>query len=302
MRYHFWQFLINQEGQPINNAEISIYSAGTTTPITVYTGEITSDIVSVSPQISTNNNGYFEFWVGDEEETYGYPREMKIKISWNRPGISSGFVDNIDVFPSMVGVNENDPDSTYKNKLISNALAYKFNTHSEHDVIEDGFPVHGLMMVDTTSTENVFNRVISNRLGNNWESHRNYVFESLSELPLENSPHDLQPVQLNSSDSKFNKLMSNEVLFNINAGLQEITSSIYTETIPSSAWSYDSGSGNYTYNVIHNLFEDFPLVMCWDELNRKIYTPTEIISIDELSLTLSDSVTGRDTVVKVTRI
>lgn len=209
MRYHFWQFLINQEGQPINDAEISIYLAGTTTPARIYTGEITSNVVNVAPQVLTNANGYFEFWIGDEEESLGYTRGTKFKIAWNRAGIASGIVDNVDVFQTMEGVNESDPDSVYKNKLISNALAYKFNSHSEHNVLDDGFPIHGLMMVDTTSNDNVYNRVISNRLGYQWESHKNYIFESLSPSELENSAHDLQPVNVMSNDGIYNKLISN---------------------------------------------------------------------------------------------
>lgn len=157
--------MINQEGQPINEANISIYRAGTTTPITIYTGELTSNTISTAPQLITTTNGYFEFWIGDEAEPNGYPRGTKIKIAWDRPGIASGIVDNVEVFQTIEGVNENDPDSIYKNKLISNALAYKFNSHSEHNVLDDGFPIHGLMMVDTTSNDNVYNRVISNRLG-----------------------------------------------------------------------------------------------------------------------------------------
>lgn len=60
-RYHYWQFLVNQEGQPINAADINVYLAGTTTPANVYTSETGTAYTNTLPQASTNELGYFEF-------------------------------------------------------------------------------------------------------------------------------------------------------------------------------------------------------------------------------------------------
>jgi hypothetical protein len=113
--------------------------------------------------------------------------------------------------------------------LISNALAYQFDTHSKHDVLDDGYPIHGLMMVDTNSTENVFNKVISNKLANEWEIHKNYEFDSFSPSVLDNSAHNLQPINYNSTDSKFNKLMADNILYDLKASIDLLGA--YTETI-----------------------------------------------------------------------
>jgi len=290
MRYHFWQFLLNQEGQPINNASISVFFAGTTTPVSIYTGELTSDVISIAPQITTTANGYFEFWIGDEAEPSGYDRGTKFKIQWERAGISSGIVDNIEVFQTMDGVDETDPDSIYKNKLISNALAYKFNSHSEHDVLVDGFPIHGLMMVDVLSNENIFNRLISNRLGYQWEGHRTYEFDAISATILENSAHNLQPIQLDSNDSVYNKLMSNETLSNVYGAIdlntyaiqslsEVVTESYITLTLPTSAWTLDGS--DYYYNVFHEFKNEWPEVFCWNITTRRLFKDFEAESIDE---------------------
>jgi len=278
MRYHFWQFLLNQEGQPINDANISIFRAGTTTPVTVYTGELSSDSVSVAPQLTTSSNGYFEFWIGDEEEPLGYERGTKFKIQWERAGISSGIVDNIEVFQTMEGVDETDPDSIYKNKLISNALAYRFTNHSEHDVLNDGFPIHGIMPIDVDATDNVSNKVVSNRLANGWETHSNFNFDMVFPEDVENSPHDLQPIQYDSSDSTYNKLMSNQVLFNIQSQITNIVSSIHYESIASSAWALSGGK--YEYNVIHNLDIEYPTITCWNTTTKSLLAVDTIESID----------------------
>lgn len=212
MRYHFWQFLLNQEGQPINDANISIYKAGTFAPVSVYTGEFTSETISDAPQLKTLSNGYFEFWIGDEEEVSGYPRGTKFKIEWHREGIASGKIDYINIFPEIEGVDESDPASSVKNKLISNALANQFITHVQHDVLFDGYPIHGMDSLDVLSNDNTYNKIISNRLGKGWEDHKNYVFESYSSSSVSGAPHDLQPVDVTSDDPKFNKIVSNKVI------------------------------------------------------------------------------------------
>jgi len=299
MRYHFWQFLLNQEGQPINDADISIFRAGTTTPVTIYTGEISSDIVSIAPQLSTTSNGYFEFWIGDEEEPSGYERGTKFKIQWERAGISSGIVDNIEVFQTMAGVDETDPDSIYKNKLISNALAYRFANHSEHEVLNDGFPIHGLMPVDVDAIDNVSNKVVSNRLANGWETHSNFNFDTVFPSEIEDSPHDLQPIEYNSSDSTYNKLMSNQILFDIQGQITNIFSSVYYETVAASAWVLNGGS--YEYDFVHNLDEEYPFIICWDTTTNKVAELDVIESIDYNTLKLTIT-TPFESLIKVSKI
>ena len=100
-RYHFWQFLINIEGQPIENADIYIYEAGTEIPVIVYTSETGSNTINEAPQLKTNGVGYFSFWVGDYKDTHGYQLTQKFKIAWNKDEVTSGVIDNIDIFPVL---------------------------------------------------------------------------------------------------------------------------------------------------------------------------------------------------------
>lgn len=209
MRYHYWQFLVNQEGQPINLANITIYVAGTNNIATVYKNEFTGDVITTSPHAITNGAGFFEFWIGDEEEQFGYPRGTKFKLVWNREGIASGTIDWVDIFPLLEGVDEQDNGSVYKNKLLSNALAYKWNSHVESSVLTDGFPLHGLMPVDPASEDALFNKILSNEIAKKWEDHVDRSFLSASANVNVDNPHNLQPTNLTSSDEVYNKLVNN---------------------------------------------------------------------------------------------
>ena len=126
-RVHQWQFLMNEVGEPIENADIYVYLAGTTTPTFVYTDEYSNDGVNTTPQLKTLSNGYFEFWIADNSELHGYETTQKFKIKWDKTGITTGEVDFIDIFPAtkyVEPVDETDPFSVVKDKTLSNQLAY----------------------------------------------------------------------------------------------------------------------------------------------------------------------------------
>lgn len=130
-KYHYWQFLVNQEGQPIQGADISLYLAGTNTPAFVYENEFGSSGTDNPPQVSTNKAGYFEFWLGDDQESNGYPIGQKFKLQWNKEDIASGSIDWIDIYPGFEPV-DTDNTSTIKNKLVSNYLANGWEEHIQH--------------------------------------------------------------------------------------------------------------------------------------------------------------------------
>lgn len=131
-RYHYWQFLVNQEGQPIKNAEIKVYLAGSNTAAYVYRSEFGSDGTSDTPQVYTNKTGYFEFWLGDSTELNGYPIGQKFKLQWDKENVASGSIDWVDIYPGFEPVDETDSTSTIKNKLVSNELAYDWQDHISH--------------------------------------------------------------------------------------------------------------------------------------------------------------------------
>jgi len=104
-RYHYWQFIVNQMGQPIENVNVYIFKAGTETPVTIYTSESGSEYISTVPQAITNRAGFFEFWIeGAEEENLAenaYALTQKFKLEWDREGIISGRIDNLNIFPIL---------------------------------------------------------------------------------------------------------------------------------------------------------------------------------------------------------
>lgn len=103
MRQHYWQYLLNTEGQPIQGASISIFEAGTDIPIYVYSQEVGGTPTNTSPQITTGLDGYFEFWVADAADTvYGYSG-IKLKIQWSKTGINTAYIDNVDFTTSLSG-------------------------------------------------------------------------------------------------------------------------------------------------------------------------------------------------------
>jgi len=76
-------------------ADISIYLAGTDTPAVVYTSETGSYYVSSTPQLSTNENGEFEFYVDDTDYDY----TQKFKIICSKPGYETKIWDYVTIFP-----------------------------------------------------------------------------------------------------------------------------------------------------------------------------------------------------------
>jgi hypothetical protein len=54
-------------GAVIHSEPIYIYFSGTTSAAPIYTAYSATNPITVAPQIVTDNLGYFEFWVDDEE-------------------------------------------------------------------------------------------------------------------------------------------------------------------------------------------------------------------------------------------
>lgn len=67
---HFWQYVLNTEGQPVPNVNVHLYTVDED-PITIYTSSYISPETAVTSVIS-DDTGLFEFWIGDITETNGY--------------------------------------------------------------------------------------------------------------------------------------------------------------------------------------------------------------------------------------
>lgn len=99
-RIHFWSYLLNEEGQPLQGADVTVNLAGTDVPADIYLQEAGGSSTDIAPQLQTNSEGYFEFWIGDVNEIAGYATPQKFKLVWEKLGVSTGQIDFIDILPN----------------------------------------------------------------------------------------------------------------------------------------------------------------------------------------------------------
>jgi hypothetical protein len=175
-RYQYWQYIVDEEGRPLEGVNIRFYlSDSPNTEADIFLSPtLGSPTKSSIADIESNADGYFEFWVGDEYETVGgYVSTQRFRITWERAGILMGYIDNIDIFPPVFQVDETDEESLtsdQRNKLISNALAFKWDHHVNSTYEEQP---HNLLPVDWTDDDPTFNKLVNNTM-------LNYLFSVLS--------------------------------------------------------------------------------------------------------------------------
>ena len=156
-RIHYWQFLVDETGVPIEDAEIYVYLAGVNSSANIFSSQTSTTVINSVPSghidydiltlIKTNSNGYFSFWIEDEWGTVApYTTSQLFKVSWYKVGTVDAFIDNITVFPTIIHpVDETDTDTTL-DKLVSNNLAKSWNDHitstgEEHSYKTDSYVV-----------------------------------------------------------------------------------------------------------------------------------------------------------------
>ena len=174
-RYHYWQYVIDEEGTPLDGVEIRFYlSDGTgigTIEASIFRNPTTGAITTISQaDLKTDANGFFEFWVGDAYEVEGgYAYNQKFRLQWYKAVLIQGYIDPVDVYPPLPPVDETVTgqvvgEADKKNKLISNALAYKWNNHI--DIPVPSASPHDIQAVMHCDNNNEFNKVVSNLLIN----------------------------------------------------------------------------------------------------------------------------------------
>ena len=310
-RYHEYGFIVNEGGEPIENVKITIKLAGTDILANVYYDEFGSSNsnntpgLSAGPQLSTLSNGYYEFWIGDVSEPYGYRNDQKFKMEWIRIGVASGMIDYINIFP--LGP-QTDPESLTdcvspsleKNKLISDFLACKWDTHVDSEIIDnagDFTSIHGLDFVDVNELDVVPNKLINNFYGWHWEKHR---FSTVQDFhPSAGPPHNMEPlVPLDGSSTLRNKLVSNRDIYSLNTRITDLN--VYVNNADSvlqgqidslstlsdqskSGWwtvyveDWVAGTGNQWFvDISHNLDIWYPIVMVWDMDTNMVIQPANI--------------------------
>lgn len=282
-RSHYWQYLINEEGQPIQSANIRIYKAGSTTPAYVYTQEVGGTATNSIPQVSTNSNGFFEFWIADASDTLGYAPSQKFKIQWQKTGITTGVIDNVNIFQVYDGVDTADTDATL-NKLVSNLLAKRWEDH-RNDV---SHLVHGIGEVDVTDTDTTKDRLVSNSLAKGWEDHKDDESYYL---------HGIEAVDPYDTDTTDNKLVSNLLM---NTLLTLATSAVSGATTTNATINTWTASGDeYKADINHTHSNDYLVVQCYDASTDQQIFPAEIESINpnKLRIFMPDNTVNLEVVI-----
>jgi hypothetical protein len=289
-RIHWWSFLVNEEGQPINNADISIYLAGTTVPAKIFLDEFSTESEDSIPQLKSSKNGYFEFWIPDVTSDI-YTSGQKFKIEWDKAGLEYGYIDFVDIYPSYYPVDENKSD-TKKDKTVSNELAQRWESHA----LDDSHVIHGIEEITFEDLNTIRNRTISNKDGFEWEKHTNSIFTTEgtsgqtfitgTHATSADFPHDIHPwnpsENIELTDSNYwikNRLISHHygTKWNNHVENGELHHNSYHESISSTDWS-PSGA-NYIFDVIHQLNEPYPMIQMWNTDTKLQQDPVSIKSL-----------------------
>lgn len=279
-RIHYWQFLINNEGQPIPDANITVYEAGTSTPAYIFTSEFGQQAINTTNQVSTNNKGFFEFWVADSEETFGYPPSQKFRISWAKTGVESGFVDWVDILKFVsYPVDQTDAANIKKDKLVSNALAYGWESHKNRQV--ETQVVHGLQPVDANDSNAVFNKVVSNKTLND------IILSVVGKVESDGTTIITSPLSYENTvlpgDFSLKSLVSKEYVDDeISALVLSGQFNPYTTVVAPVDWSLSGDGSGYFVTITHNLSLTYPTVTLWtlSTGTYEVVTPSRIQGID----------------------
>ena len=168
-RIHFWHYVLNSEGGPIQNAEIRIYlNDDPTKEANIFLTETSSVFTTSSvAELKTNSDGFFEVWFGSEFEDGGYDHKQEFRLEWYKAGISPGVIQAINPWPNTFSWNNinSGVDLNHKNKFVSDFLANKWWTHF-NSIVPSANP-HNLKSVDFNSgcvNNNKYNKVVSNKM------------------------------------------------------------------------------------------------------------------------------------------
>ena len=229
-RIDYWQYMVDNEGNPLENAEVRVYLAGTLDEADIYlNGTFGSVTRSSTEDLKTNKFGFVQFWIGDEWEVEGgYTVDQQFKVVWqNDVDAIEEEIDNLYIFSPLRPVVTLDsiqgqPNNRDKNRLISNKQGKRWNDHVD-SIVPSASP-HGLEPVEFFDLDERQNRVISNKLG--------YQLYEMAETA------SITPTDVSAAG-------------------------FYNETI--SSWT--ASGGEYYKDVTHNFNNYYPIVVLYKIAN-----------------------------------
>lgn len=243
-RKHYWQYIIDENGIPVDDAEVRIYLADRPTVEAniflhpEYGGFSTSSAVD----LRTNEDGFFEVWFGDEFEIEGgYGPGQNFKIIWTS-GSSNEIIEKLSFYAPLFPVDLEDDTDDFYHKTLSNVFAYKIDTHTDsivpssspHDIV----PYYLLFNLNKNESDYYSNKVVNNRL----------IYQ-MYELAYQS----------------------------ITASLNTSGAEIYSEDVSSLTFS----AGVYYKDVIHNLENNYPMVKLWELPGLENIVPIDVERINK---------------------
>jgi hypothetical protein len=243
-RVSYWQYLLDKQGNPLQEAEVRVYLAGTYTEANIYLdSEIGNATISSIEDLKTDKYGFIQFWIGDYFElSSGYGVDQNFRIVWkNTVDSIEEEIDNLRVFDPVRQIDTTDsiigvPSNKDFDKTISNTLGYKWNQHVESTMPSDS--PHDLESVVLFDTDDLSNKVISNKLG----------------YQLYQIAYRASTTSTDTSASRF-----------------------YSETVN----SWNSSGGFYYKDIEHNFDNYYPIVRLSKNSNGYHLEANKIESIDE---------------------
>jgi len=241
-RIHYFQYILDNQGNPLTDAEVRIYLSDSSVEANIYVhpnrGTQTTSSVA---NIKTDEQGFFAVWFGDSyEKNGGYGPKQKFKVTWTK-GVFTNTINNLTIYAPLFPVDETDYYDATLNKTISNFLAKKLENHVE-SIVPISAP-HNIVPYNAATdlyyyNDVLCNKVISNRLA--------YQMWQISDLVFS------ETLSIDTSAARYH--------------LE------YSPTLTPSG-------GIYYADIIHNFVNEYPLVVVIE--NKRIVMPEDVVSIDE---------------------
>ena len=110
-REHFWAYLKDQNGRPLEDAELKLYLANTADEAVIFSTATTassgSDRINQSTW-TTGASGFFNFYIGNAWETsFGYSASQTFRLKWWADSVTpsaGGEIDYLKIFDSIFPV------------------------------------------------------------------------------------------------------------------------------------------------------------------------------------------------------
>ena len=168
-RIHIWHYILKEDGEPMENADIRLYLSGTTTEANIYLTKNSANYTTCrNSDLKTNNDGYVEFWLAGDWESGGYAFTQLFKLEWYKVGTAPGFIEDYNPWPNTLIWRDTNSsaDKDYRNKFVSNYLVNRWLTHIPQ-IVPSASP-HNLQPVDYESgcLDDVYDKVVSNKMLN----------------------------------------------------------------------------------------------------------------------------------------